>query len=73
MNLPVYDPAVLPALRDLLYARPVLGALPPYELAAGLYVLDYLSYAPDEGAVWGALEALDVEREVAEDVARHRP
>jgi hypothetical protein len=50
---------VFSALRDMLYERPALGTLPRHELAAGLYVLGYLDHVPDEGAVEGALEALE--------------
>jgi hypothetical protein len=65
MNLPVYDPNVMPAVREMLYQRPPLATLEVYELTAALYVLSYLPYLPDEGAVMSALEALDLEVDLA--------
>ncbi len=59
--LPGHDPAILPALRDLLSAKPVLATLDSHELAVALWVLGYLDYVPCEAGVVGALSALDIE------------
>lgn len=63
---PVYNnDEVLPALREMISQHPTAMRNGPETLARLLYVLRYLSYRPSVYAVEEALEALQVEGELA--------
>jgi hypothetical protein len=60
----VHDPAVLPALRELLNQHRAMTQSGPETLARALYVLRYLPHRPEVFEIETALEALRVEDEV---------